>query len=150
MAISGYVRKLRSRVGHDFLLLPAVTAVIQDGDRFLLARQRDTRRWSLIGGGIEPGETPEAALRREVHEELGVAPLVGAIVGAYGGRRLETTYPNGDRVGYISVAYRCSLPVDVLDLDQDEVIETRWVQRSDVDALHRHDWIDRVLDDAIC
>jgi 8-oxo-dGTP pyrophosphatase MutT (NUDIX family) len=107
---SDYVRRLRSRIGTEFLLLPAVTAVIQDGDRFLLARQRDTSRWSLIGGGVEPGEHPEDAVRREVEEELGVAATVRGIVGAYGGKALEAVYPNGDEVGYVSIAYRCSLP----------------------------------------
>jgi catechol 2,3-dioxygenase-like lactoylglutathione lyase family enzyme len=33
-----------------------VTAVVRDDDRFIPARQRDPGRWSLIGGGIVPGE----------------------------------------------------------------------------------------------
>ena len=32
--------------------------------------------WDLFGGHVESGEAPEAALRRELHEELGIAPLV--------------------------------------------------------------------------
>ncbi|MDK8172437.1 NUDIX domain-containing protein [Curtobacterium citreum] len=72
MPASEYVRSLRKRIGSSYLLLPGVTAVVQDGDRFLLARQRDSGRWSLIGGGVEPGEEPRSALAREVREELGV------------------------------------------------------------------------------
>ena len=50
MPVSEYVQSLREQVGGAYLLLPGVTAVLEDGDRFLIARQRDSRRWSLIGG----------------------------------------------------------------------------------------------------
>lgn len=148
MPASEYVQGLRSRIGNDFLLLPAVTAVIQNADRFLLARHRDSQLWSLVGGGIEPGERPEAAVQREVFEELGVKPALNGVIGAYGGRPLENTYPNGDRVGYVTVAYCCSLPKDDLALDRAEILETRWVSMSEVRQLARHEWIDQILDDA--
>lgn len=38
----------------------------------LLVRVRDFDKWYLAGGKIEPGETAEAALRRELDEELSV------------------------------------------------------------------------------
>lgn len=147
--MSDYVRDIRSRIGADFLLLPAVTAVIQDGDRLLLARQRHSRRWSLIGGGVEPGEQPRTAVRREVREEIGVDATVGAVVGAYGGTALETVYPNGDRVGYVTIAYRCTLPTHNLNLETAELLETRWVTRAELATLDRHEWIDEVILDAL-
>ena len=103
MPISPHVAALLERVGHNLILLPAVTSVIRSGSRFLLARQRDSGLWSLIGGGIEPGEELAAALIREVEEELGMTPVVGRIVGAYGGEAFESVYPNGDRVSYVTV-----------------------------------------------
>jgi 8-oxo-dGTP pyrophosphatase MutT (NUDIX family) len=149
MPASHYVRDIRSRIGTDFLMLPAVTAVIQDGDRFLLARHRDSHRWSLIGGGIEPGEQPYDAVRREVSEELGVEATVLGLVGAYGGKALEAVYPNGDRVGYVTVAYRCALPAGAhFTLEAAELVETRWVPKAGVGSLDHHRWIERVLDDA--
>ena len=53
-----------------------VAAVIERGDRRLLIGQRrrnDTSalKWEFPGGKVERGETPEAALARELHEELG-------------------------------------------------------------------------------
>lgn len=52
-------------------------------DRVLLMRvDYGTGEWWVTpGGGTEPGETPEATLRRELHEELGFAlPALGPLV----------------------------------------------------------------------
>ncbi len=125
-----------------------MTAVIRAENRFLVARQRDSGRWSLIGGGIEPGEDPRAALTREVREELSVHVDIIRVIGAYGGTALETVYPTGDQVGYVTVAYLCALDTSPLLLDRDEVLEIRWVTLTELDTLDRHEWIDQVLADA--
>ena len=54
----------------------AMAALIRR-DLVLLAHRHPARRWypdcwDLVGGHIEPDETPEQAVRRECHEELGV------------------------------------------------------------------------------
>lgn len=60
-----------------------VAGVIRDvRGRILLARRTQGRdlagRWEFPGGKVEPGETPELALRRELQEELGIEATVGA------------------------------------------------------------------------
>lgn len=61
---------------HDFPLLVAAAALIDEAGR-VLAQQRPAGKghgglWEFPGGKLEPGETPEAALARELAEELGV------------------------------------------------------------------------------
>jgi 8-oxo-dGTP pyrophosphatase MutT (NUDIX family) len=149
MAISPYVRDLRNRVGRDLLLLPGVTAVIRDGSRFLLARQHGSPSWGTVGGSIEPGEEPQEAVAREVREELGVDPVVGGIVGAYGGSDFVFEYANGDRVSYVSIAYECRLPAGAnISFVDDELVETGWFTRDEVATLPRDPWVDRILEDA--
>lgn len=49
----------------------AVSAVIFQNSQVLLIKRRDIPVWVLPGGGIEAGESPEAAACREVLEETG-------------------------------------------------------------------------------
>jgi len=59
-------------------LIAAALLVLPDG-RYVMQRRDDIPtimlpgHWALFGGGIEPGETVDAAIRRELMEELGFA-----------------------------------------------------------------------------
>ena len=58
------------------LVLVAAVALIDIDGRVLLAQRPEGKSmaglWEFPGGKVEPGETPEAALMRELHEELGI------------------------------------------------------------------------------
>lgn len=78
--------------------LEVVAAVLTDSlGRVLLARRTVDRDlaglWEFPGGKREPGETPEAALARELHEELGIEARIGGhlitVPYAGAGRRLR-------------------------------------------------------------
>ena len=63
-------------------MVPVCAAVILRSGTVLLARRRPglmhAGQWEFPGGRVEPGETPAAALVRELREELGVEAVVGA------------------------------------------------------------------------
>lgn len=62
-----------------------VTAAVLEKDGKILLAQRKrgdalAGKWEFPGGKLEPGETPEACLRRELREEFGVETEIGAFV----------------------------------------------------------------------
>lgn len=64
-------------------LIVAAAALVDRDGRVLVQRRPDDkahgRLWEFPGGKVEPGETPEAALIRELEEELAIAVPCGCL-----------------------------------------------------------------------
>ncbi|MDQ0563921.1 8-oxo-dGTP diphosphatase [Rhizobium mesoamericanum] len=65
------------------ILLVAACALIDSDGRILLAQRPQGKSlaglWEFPGGKVEPGETPEESLVRELHEELGITTKVACL-----------------------------------------------------------------------
>ena len=65
------------------LVLVSAVALIDADGRVLLAQRPEGKSmaglWEFPGGKVEQGETPEAALIRELHEELGIGTLASCL-----------------------------------------------------------------------
>ena len=99
-----------------------VAALARDGEgRVLLTRRRADQPmpllWELPGGKVEPGESPVAALARELDEELGVGCTVGAIFEV-----VFHAYPEFD---LLMLVYACALAGAPRAV---EVAELAWVE----------------------
>ena len=63
--------------------LGAFAIIRDDAGRVLLSRRTDSGWWNLPGGGVEPHESVEEGLVREVREETGLEVATGRLVGVY-------------------------------------------------------------------
>lgn len=115
-----------------------VQAVVRDAQRVLLCERRELRGWELPGGAVEPGESDEDAIVREVREETGLDIAVARCVGRYerSGFRAHT-----------AIVFACSVSGGVLAPSR----ETRRVAWFDVAALPDtiFPWFRVPLDDAL-
>lgn len=74
----------------------AAALIIRDGQVLIGQRRPDqimALKWEFPGGKIEPGETPQQALARELHEELGIRAVVGPAI-----TRIRHNYRHGGAV----------------------------------------------------
>lgn len=64
-------------------MLVVAAAVVERGGRVMLCQRlpdaHNALKWEFPGGKLEPGEGPEAALARELEEELGIEVAVGRV-----------------------------------------------------------------------
>lgn len=79
-----------AKIGWWGLIMPRVRkglvvaqAIVHGDEGILLAVRSDLRGWELSGGTVEDGESPEAAVCREVWEETGLEVVVERYVGDY-------------------------------------------------------------------
>jgi NAD+ diphosphatase len=108
---------------------PAIIVLVTDDqDRALLGRNEawPPGRYSTLAGFVEPGESLEAAVRREVLEETGV--IVGAEI-SYAGSQ-PWPLPASLMLGFYAKATGFDIEVDA-----DEIAEAKWFTRDDVRAL---------------
>lgn len=108
---------------------PAIIVLVTDDqDRALLGRNEawPEGRYSTLAGFVEPGESLEAAVRREVIEETGV--VLGPDI-TYAGSQ-PWPLPASLMLGFYAKAVRTEIEVDA-----DEIAEARWFTRADLRAL---------------
>lgn len=77
-------------------------AIITDSaGRILLQKRSDYGDWGLPGGGMEPGESIEETMVREVKEETGLDVKHYNLNSIYSGPNMMYTYPDGNEVVFV-------------------------------------------------
>jgi len=120
----------------------AFALIIDERSRLLLCRRKKDHRWNLPGGELNPGETPTAAVQREVREELGIDVRVADLHGVYFVRAKDD----------LALTYRCTFDRQELKPSEEleavdwfsaarlpEPMRERHGERA-TDALREHGW----------
>lgn len=105
---------------------PAVIVAVGDGDRLLLGRQATwpARRYSVIAGFVEPGESLEQTVAREVHEETGVRVRACRYVASQ-----PWPFPGALMLGFLAEA-----EPGAIAQGSEELEDARWFDREDIEA----------------
>ena len=125
---AGWVRRCpECKASHYPRCDPVTIMLAIRGERALLGRnrRRPGSRFSCLAGFMEPGETLEECVRREVHEESGVA--VGRV------RYLACQpwpFPSTLMMGFL-----CEALTEEITVDPEELAEARWFERAEIRAM---------------
>ena len=119
--------------------IEVVAAIIHDGEGRIFATQRGygdfKDGWEFPGGKMEPGESQEEALRREIWEELETRIVVERLV-----QTVEYDYPNlanGRAAFHLKMhCFWCSIESGSLILKEHEA--ARWLSKDQLDSV---DWL---------
>ena len=137
MPLSPYYHAIRSAIGDQLLIMPAVNAiVVNERGEVLLQRRTDDGQWTNPGGAIEPGEHPAHALVREIKEETGLDVKPLRITGIYSGPEYIHTYPNGNQAAFVSISFLCQVTGGELGGDPEETAEVRFFAPEALPAMH--------------
>ena len=123
---AGYVRICRDCDRRHFPRTdPAIMALIEHSGRILLARQPrfPPKMYSILAGFVEPGESLEQAVHREVLEEAGLEVERVRYI-----RSQSWPFPSSLMLGFAMTAKS-----DAYELDGEELEQARWVSREELE-----------------
>src|SRR6476620_7283963 len=109
--------------------------VVDEAGRVLVIQRRDNGACEAPGGILEPGETFEEGVVREVREETGITVEVERLTGVYKNMTREI----------VALVYRCRATAGTEE-PSDEARRVRWIIREQVDELMTPAFAIRVQD----
>jgi NAD+ diphosphatase len=108
-------------------LSPAIIVAVLKDDQILLARNKTFRKpfYSVLAGFVEPGETLEACVAREVKEEVGVELKNIRYFGSQ-----PWPFPNS-----LMIAFMADYAGGEIEVDETEITEAQWFSSGDLPLI---------------
>ncbi|MBV9555412.1 MAG: NAD(+) diphosphatase [Alphaproteobacteria bacterium] len=122
---AGWTRRCPNcRASHYPRSDPVTIMLVVRGERALLGRnkRRPGQRFSCLAGFMEPGETPEEAVRREVREESGIRVGWVKYLAAQ-----PWPFPSTLMMGFLAEGIS-----EAITIDPEELAEARWFERAEI------------------
>ena len=109
-------------------IAPAIIVAIENDGRLLMAKHsyHKTHSYALVAGFVEPGESIEEAVHREVSEEIGIK-----IKNLKYEKSQSWPFPNS-----LMLAFTAEYDSGEINVDGDEIVKAKWF---DVDEIQRYD-----------
>ncbi len=140
-----YIKNLRSKVGHDRIILNYAGCIIfDDKNRLLLQKRTDCGEWGFLGGLVELGEATHEAAVREIKEESGLDVEITSLYGVYS--KYFDEYSNGDKAQTIVHLFKAKIIGGALIDNNSETAELKFFDLDNVPPLFNKQHQDALSD----
>lgn len=83
--------------------------------------------WGIPSGRVEPGETVEEAIIREISEKTGLKVIVNQLIGVYSDPVSQVfSYPNGKVSHFITTYFECEVVGGTLIKENEEIVDVNY------------------------
>ncbi|MBK5286881.1 MAG: NUDIX domain-containing protein [Acidimicrobiia bacterium] len=118
--------------GYITAKIGADAAIFDADERVLLVHRSDDRKWGLVSGFVDPGETPADTIVREIAEEVGLDATVVELVDAIGRPANAQFGPHG----LVAIVFLCTVAPGEIVISH-ESIDARY---RPIDEVPADDW----------
>lgn len=132
-----YISFIRSKVGHDKIILTFAAGILTNDDgKVLLQLRGDKKTWGIIGGFMELGENSVDTLIREFTEETGISIRPTRLLNVY--TNFEDSYPSGDIAQPIGIVYEVEAqePYDISNFTNEETLALGFFSQKEIAELN--------------
>jgi ADP-ribose pyrophosphatase YjhB (NUDIX family) len=114
-----------------------------DPDRLLLTQlwsnDPDPGKWTLPGGGMEFGETPQETLEREFYEETGLTPRIGGVIDVI-------SYVSRSQIHVVQMIYEVEAEGEPRVIEvEGSTVDARWIPTASIGSLPTVPLVDHLM-----